>query len=85
MTSTTFAAELADNRAAYERLREQIRRAAAGQYVAIAQGRLIALTETFDEAVAAVDQLHPPPEHFLVFPVDEEPLFDVIDDFLLAL
>lgn len=81
MNSTAFAAELELNRAAYERLREKIREAPAGQYAAIAQGRLIALAPTFEEGVEAVEQLTPRPEHFLVFPVDEEPALEVIDDF----
>lgn len=81
MSSTTFAAELGSNRAAYQRLREEIRRATPGQYAAIAHGRLIALTATFDEGLAAVARLQPAPEHFVVFPADDEPAFDVIDDF----
>ena len=81
MTPNSFATELANNRAAYGQLGDQIRHAAPGQYAAIAQGRLITLAATFDEAVAAVKQLRPPPEHFLVFPVGEEPAFEVIDDF----
>lgn len=81
MDATTFAVELRSNRAAYEGLREQIRCAGSGQYAAIAQGRLIALAGTFDEGVAAVQQLRPIPKHFLVFPADEEPAVDVIDDF----
>jgi hypothetical protein len=81
MNSTTFAADLAKNRAAYVQFRERIQRAKPGQYAAIAQGRLIAVTDTFDMGVAVVQQLKPAPEHFLVFPVDEEPAFDLIDDF----
>jgi len=80
MNSTTFAAEMARNRAAYEQHRERIRCAAPG-YAAIAHGRLVALTATFDEATEAVRQLQPPAEHFLVFPVDEEPAFELIDSF----
>lgn len=85
MNSTAFSTELVGNRAAYERHREQIRRAAPGHYAAIAQGRLIALTASFEEAVAAIEQLQPAPEHFLVFPADEEPAFEVIDDFARSL
>ena len=51
MDATTFTVELSNNRAAYERLREQIQRAGPGQYAAIAQGRLIALAATFDEGL----------------------------------
>ena len=81
MNAGVFSAELAENRNAYERSREQIRRAAPNQYAAIAHGRLIVVAESFAEAMAAIEQLQPPPEHFLAFPVDEEPAFDVIDDF----
>ena len=81
MKGVAFDEQLALNRLAYGRLREQIRTATPGQYAAIAQGRLIALRETFDEAVDEEERLQPAPEHFLVFPVDEEPAFDVIDDF----
>ena len=81
MSSTSFSSEFAQNRTAYEQLKEEIRRAAPDDYAAIAQGRLITVAPTFDEAMAAVRQLQPPPQHFLVFPADEEPAFDVIDDF----
>lgn len=81
MNMTTFSTEMARNRSAYMKSREQIQRAKPGQYAAIAQGELIAFSETFDEGLAAIQQLTPVPEHFLVFPVDEEPAFDVIDDY----
>lgn len=81
MNSTTFSTEMAKNRAAYKQVREQIQRAEPGQYAAMAQGRLLAITGSFDEGVAVVRRLQPAPEHFLVFPVDEEPAFEVIDDF----
>jgi hypothetical protein len=80
MQGTAFADEMTCNRMAYQRLREQIRRAKQG-YAAIAQGELVALTTTFDEAAAAVQRLQPPAAHFLIFPVDEEPAFELIDDF----
>lgn len=81
MNTSVFAAELAHNHAAYERLKEEIGRASPGEYAAIAQGRLISIESSFDEALSAVERLQPRPEHYVVFPVDEEPAFDVIDDF----
>jgi len=84
MNANVFADEMAKNRAAFEQLREQIRRASPG-YAAIAHGRLVALTETFDEAKEAVESVQPPAEHFLVFPSDEDPAFELIDDFLQVL
>ncbi len=85
MPASTFDEELALNRAAYERERDVIRQAGHGHYVAIAAGRLVALTTDFDKAVRTVEDLSPRPEHFLVFPADEEPIYDVIDDFHIEL
>jgi hypothetical protein len=76
MDEVTFEREAALNRRAYESLREQIRREHAGRYVALGEGRLLASAPTFDEAMAAVEQLRPVPEFFLVFPADDEPAFE---------
>ena len=54
---------------AYERLKEDIRTKYAGQYVAIAAGRLIKVAPNFDEADEAVKAYR----HRLVFPAGEEP------------
>jgi hypothetical protein len=75
-----FEEEMALNRKAYESLREQIRREYAGRYVAIAHGRFVTSAPTFEEASAAVLQMQPPPEHFLVFPAEDEPMIDVYSD-----
>jgi len=77
----TFDRELDLNRQVYEKLQEQIRRDYAGQYVGIAEGRLIAVALTFDEVRAAIEGLKPTPECFLIFEAGEEPIFDMIDDF----
>jgi len=74
-----FDREMAVDRAAYEALRDQIRRDYQNQYVAIAFGKIVAVSPDFDEAVAAVKRLQPAPAHFLVFPADEGPLFEVVD------
>ena len=55
MDESKFDEEMALNRAAFEQLRSQIRRDYTGQYVAIAFGRIIAVSPNFDEAVAAVN------------------------------
>ena len=80
MDLATFERESAIHRKVYEGLREQIRREYAGQYVALAQGKLIAVAPTFDEAKAAVLELKPVPEYYLVFPAEMEPLFEPIQD-----
>jgi hypothetical protein len=76
MDSETFERETTLNRQAYETLREQIRRDYAGKYVALGQGRVLAASVSYDDAVTTVEQLKPVPEYFLVFPADEEPAFE---------
>jgi hypothetical protein len=80
MNATTFEEEMALNKAAYDRLRDEIRRDYAGKYVAIAQGRLAAVSASFDDATAEVLKLNPVPEHFVVFEAEGDPMFDLIDD-----
>lgn len=53
----------------YEDLKEEILTKYAGHYVAIADGRLITVSITFDEADEAVKDYG----HRLVFPAGEEP------------
>jgi hypothetical protein len=81
MDQATFERELQLNKQAYEKLREQIRRDYAGQYVGIAEGRLIAAANTFEEVEAAMETLQPVPEYSLIFPADEEPPFEPCDSF----
>jgi hypothetical protein len=76
MDELTFERETALNREAWDRLREHVRREHAGRYVALGQGRILASATTYDEAKAAVEQLRPVPEFFLVFPADDEPAFE---------
>jgi hypothetical protein len=76
MDEETVERETALDRQAYESLREQIRREHAGRYVALGEGRILAAGATYDEVVAAVQQLRPVPEYYLVFPADEEPAFE---------
>ena len=82
MDQATFERELHLNRQAYGKLRDRIRRDYTGQYVGIAEGRLIAAANTFEEVQAAMDKLQPVPEYFLIFPADEEPPFEPYDDTL---
>jgi hypothetical protein len=75
MDQATFERARALNREAYEKLREQIRRDYAGKYVGIAEGRLIAAAASYNEMKAAIMQLEPTPEYYLIFEADDEPLF----------
>jgi hypothetical protein len=81
MKQQEYEREKARNLQAYEALREQIRREYAGQYVALAEGRVIAAAPSFDQARDAIEQLTPVPEYYLVFPADKEPAFDLVYDF----
>jgi hypothetical protein len=74
-----FEREMEQNRKAYEALRDKIRAKYAGQYVAMAFGRVVHVSPSFDESRDAVEALQPAPEHIAVFPADEDPLFDVIE------
>ncbi len=76
MAQNTFNQELALNRQVYESLREKIRRDYSGQYVAIAFGKIVALSPDFDEAKNVVEKLDPAPEHVVIFPADEEPAWE---------
>ena len=80
MDRQTFDREADLNRCAYESLREPIRRDYAGKYVALAQGRVVAVAPTFDEARAIVESLRPVPEYYLVFPAEMEPDFGLAYD-----
>jgi hypothetical protein len=79
MNPETFEREDALHRKAWEEMREQVCRDHPGQYAALANGRLIAISPDFDTADAAVKQLQPVPEYYLVFPVDEGPIFEPIE------
>ncbi len=76
MKTDAFTAELERNRRAYEALRDEIRRLHSGKYVVLAFGRVITVCPSFDEAMAAVRGLTPAPEHVVVFPANEEPIFE---------
>lgn len=71
---TDYYEEEAQNFAAYERLKDEVKRRYAGQYVAIAEGRLVTVSPDFRTAWNAVCD-H---KHFLVFPAQEEPRREAI-------
>ena len=39
----------------------------------------VRVSSDFDEAMNAVKELSPPPEHVLVFPAEEGPIFDIVE------
>lgn len=78
MSEEAFEREVALNREAWERLRDQLRRDHKDGYIVIAHGRLIDTPATFEEAEAAIKQLRPAPRFFLLFPADDEPHFEPV-------
>jgi hypothetical protein len=81
MDMATYERETAINRKAYEALKDQIRTEHAGKYVALGQGKILGVAPSFDEVKATVDQIHPTPEHVLIFPAEMEPSFELVYDF----
>ncbi len=81
MDSDTFEREKNLNQQAYEGLREQIRREYPGRYVALGQGRVLAVADTYEGTKAAVRQLDSVPEFYLVFPADDEPCFEPYESY----
>jgi hypothetical protein len=79
MSQSTFASELEQNRLAYEYLRDQIRREHAGKFVAIALGKIVAVTTTFHEAQTAVARITPAAKHFAIFDASTEPVWESYD------
>jgi uncharacterized pyridoxamine 5'-phosphate oxidase family protein len=77
MDRVTFERESALNRAAYEQLRSSIPVEFVGQYVAMAHGRVVGSAPSFDDALAIVKSLVPPPEYYTVFSADDEPDFEL--------
>jgi hypothetical protein len=70
---TDFDRELEENRRAYQQLREEIRTRYAGQFVALAFGKVVAAGADFQQVCDAVDQLSPEPKHSAVFHADDDP------------
>jgi hypothetical protein len=76
MEPTTFDQEVECNRRAYEGLKEQIRRDYAGQYVAIAFGRIVAVNPDFHKVTEAIECLQPAPAHAAAFLAEDEPAWE---------
>jgi hypothetical protein len=75
---TAFDQEMACNRQAYEKIKDQIRRDYAGKFVAIAFGKIVAVSPVVEDVIVAVERLEPTPEHSVVFLAEEEPVFEPI-------
>jgi hypothetical protein len=76
----TFEREDALHRQFWEASRSWISRDFAGKWVAIAHGKLIEVSPGLEGAMAAIQRLQPPPEYYLVFPVNEGPIWEVVED-----
>src|SRR3954447_19678063 len=79
-TDEEIAREIEINQRAYEEQRDFIRREYAGQMVAFAYGRVIAVARSYDEAYRAIEALDPPPVNCSVFRAEDDPGFDAVLD-----
>lgn len=81
MDPVAFEREIELNRVAFDAMREQIRRGYAGLYVAFANGQVLAVAPSYEEALAVIERLSPIPECYFVFEAEEGPVFDVVTDY----
>jgi hypothetical protein len=79
MNSTKYDEEYLLNRRAYQELKDTIRRDYAGQLVALAFGRVVAVGPDHETISAALGRLDPMPEHYVVFPADVEDPLDAVE------
>lgn len=75
---TKYEKEMQHNLNAYKQLRTEILQKYKGKYVAIAQGRLVAVASTFDEAVETSQKVVPDFLHRFVFQVGDEPITEAL-------
>jgi len=67
-----------ENFAFYEGKKREIGEKYKGQYVAIAKGKLLACTGTYQEAWEKVKNSAPEALHFLIFPAEKGPFKGII-------
>jgi hypothetical protein len=79
--SIEFDRELEVNRLAYQNLREEIRTKYAGQFVALAFGRIVAADSDFERVCRAVDDMRPEPKHSAVFQAEDDPSSELSNEF----
>ena len=75
---TKYEKEKQQNINAYKQLRTEILQKHEGKYVAIAQGSLVAVAPTFDEAVEASQKVVPDFLHRFVFQAGDEPITEAL-------
>ncbi len=80
-----YQTELELNKRAFAEQREQIRRDYAGQWVGFAFGRVITADPDDEKVVAVINALDPQPEACAVFRAEEDPVFEVIEDYHIEL
>ena len=71
-----FDRQLEMNRAYYETHREEIQAKHVDQFVALAFGKIVAVGQSSQSVIDAIEELRPRPLHVEIFPAETEPLFD---------
>ena len=72
--------ELEQCRTAWDAMRDEVRTKYAGQYVAIAGGRIVASGPDAESVQRSVDVLEPAFDFVEIFAADAEPILDVFED-----
>jgi uncharacterized protein (DUF433 family) len=76
---------IAVNRLTWLKMARDLRRDYPGKFAAFHQGRLLGVVDTLLQALALVNNLDPPFEQALAFPIDEGPGSDVLYSFATEL
>ncbi len=75
---TEYEKEMQQNLNTYKQLRTEILQKHKGKYVAIAEGKLVAVAQTFDEAVESSEEALPDFRHRFVFQAGYEPITEAL-------
>lgn len=75
---TKYEKEIQQNLNAYKQLRTEILQKHKGKYIVIAEGKLVAVAQTFDEAVEASEEALPDFRHRFVFQAGDKPITEAI-------
>ena len=74
----TFQHEAEVNETFYKAMKDTLREQYGSQYVGIAKGRFIAADPDFSKVIAVIQELKPKPEHYIVYPADQEAILGTV-------
>src|SRR5437764_11331230 len=80
-----YRAEREQNIRAFAEQRERIRQDYAGQYVGFGFGRVVTADPDMNKVVEVMNALDHQPQSSAIFRADEEPVFEIIEDYWIEL